>query len=61
MFFSINNNVNSILSKNTKKSFKKKALERYQNLSEEEKNKEQEYGQEPYKDFSEEKKMPVLT
>ena len=43
--------------KQTKKSFQKKARERYQNLSEKENDKKRQYGREPNNKFQEDKKQ----
>ena len=54
-FFSIYKNVNRILSKKQRKAFKK-AREKYQNLSEEEKDKKLQYAREQYRNLFEEEK-----
>ena len=46
--------------KNKEKVEKKKSRKRYQNLSEEEKNKRQEYGHERYKNLSEDEKQKLV-
>ena len=43
-----------------KKGLKKKARERYQNLSEDEKTKKQKYSHERYKNFPEDKKQSLV-
>ena len=45
----------------TKKRLKKKSRKRYQNLSEEEKNKRREYGHERYKNLSEDEKQKLVS
>ena len=46
--------------KKIKKDYKRKACERYQNLSKEEKERKQQYGHESYKNLSEDEKQSLL-
>ena len=46
--------------RNTKKGFNKKAHERYQDLSEEQKNKKQKYSRKQYKNLSEDEKQRLV-
>ena len=54
IFFPIYKNVNWILQ--NKEKFQKREYERYQNLSEEKKNKKRQYARERYRNFSKEEK-----
>ena len=59
IYIKIFKNLSAKYYEENKERLQKKALERYQNLSKEEKNKKRQYGRERYKNLSEEEKQKL--